>query len=49
MLNFGNAIPCSYDLNRPNTMMKKALLLDDNRIQIEPRTGFIQFYVNTKK
>ena len=43
MLNFGNANPCSYDLNRPKTLMKKSLLLDDNCNQIEPRTGFIQF------
>ena len=28
---------------------KKALLLDQNRNQIEPRTGFLQFYVKTKK
>ena len=30
-------------------MLKKALLLDENRNQIEPRTGFLQFYVKTKK
>ena len=36
-------------LNRPNAMMKKALLWDENRNQIEPRTRFLQFYVKTKK
>ena len=30
-------------------MLKKALLGDENRNQIEPRTGFLQFYVKTKK
>ena len=30
-------------------MLKKALLWDDDCNQIEPRTGFIQFYVNTKE
>ena len=30
-------------------MLKKALLRDDNRNQFEPRTGFLQFYVKTKK
>ena len=30
-------------------MLKKALLKDENRNQIEPRTGFLQFYVKTKK
>ena len=29
--------------------VKKALFLDENRNQIEPRTGFLQFYVKTKK
>ena len=29
-------------------MLKKALLRDENRIQLEPRTGFLQFYVKTK-
>ena len=28
---------------------KKALFVDENRSQIEPRTGFLQFYVKTKK
>ena len=30
-------------------MLKKALFVDENRNQIEPRTGFLQFYVKTKK
>ena len=30
-------------------MLKKALLYDENRHQIEHRTGFLQFYVKTKK
>ena len=30
-------------------MLKKALLWDENRNQIEPRTGFLQLYVKTKK
>ena len=30
-------------------MLKKALLWDEDRNQIEPRTGFLQFYVKTKK
>ena len=30
-------------------MLKKALLLDEDRNQIEHRTGFLQFYVKTKK
>ena len=30
-------------------MLKKALLWDENRNQIEPWTGFLQFYVKTKK
>ena len=30
-------------------MLKKALLWDENRNQIELRTGFLQFYVKTKK
>ena len=30
-------------------MLKKALLRDENRNQIEPRTRFHQFYVKTKK
>ena len=30
-------------------MLKKALLCDENRNQIEPRTGFLQFYVKTEK
>ena len=29
--------------------VEKALLWDENRNQIEPRTGFLQFYVKTKK
>ena len=29
--------------------LKKALFVDENRNQIEPRTGFLQFYVKTKK
>ena len=33
----------------PNAMLKKALILDENRNQIKPRTGFLQFYVKTKK
>ena len=36
-------------LNRPNAMMKKALLWVENRTQIEHITGFLQFYVKTKK
>ena len=30
-------------------MLKKALFVDENRNQIEPRTGLLQFYVKTKK
>ena len=30
-------------------MLKKALLGDENRNQIEPRTGFLQFYVKPRK
>ena len=30
-------------------VLKKALFVDENRNQIEPRTGFLQFYVKTKK
>ena len=30
-------------------MLKKALFWDENRNQIEPRMGFLQFYVKTKK
>ena len=30
-------------------MLKKALLWDENRNQFELRTGFLQFYVKTKK
>ena len=30
-------------------VLKKALFVDENRSQIEPRTGFLQFYVKTKK
>ena len=30
-------------------MLKKALLLDENRKLIKPRTGFLQFYVKMKK
>ena len=30
-------------------MLKKALFVDENRIHMEPRTGFLQFYVKTKK
>ena len=30
-------------------MLKKALFVDENRSQIEPRTRFLQFYVKTKK
>ena len=30
-------------------MLKKALFVDENGNQIEPRTGFLQFYVKTKK
>ena len=30
-------------------MLKKALFVDESRNQIEPRTGFLQFYVKTKK
>ena len=29
--------------------VENALLLDENRNQIEPRTGFLQFYVKMKK
>ena len=29
--------------------VEKALLRDENSNQIEPRTGFLQFYVKTKK
>ena len=29
-------------------MLKKALFVDENRNQIEPRTEFLQFYVKTK-
>ena len=28
---------------------KQTLFVDENRNQIEPRTGFLQFYVKTKK
>ena len=28
--------------------VEKSLLCDENRNQIEPRTGFLQFYVKTK-
>ena len=30
-------------------MLKKALLSDENRNKIKPRTGFLQFYVKTNK
>ena len=30
-------------------VLKKAFFVDENRNQIEPRTGFLQFYVKTKK
>ena len=30
-------------------MLKKALLWDEDRNQFEPSTGFLQFYVKTKK
>ena len=30
-------------------MLKKVLFVDENRNQIEPRTGVLQFYVKTKK
>ena len=30
-------------------MLEKALFVDENRSQIEPRTRFLQFYVQTKK
>ena len=30
-------------------MLKKALLWDEDRNQLEHRTGFLQFYVETKK
>ena len=30
-------------------MLKKTLLWDEDRNQIEHRTGFLQFYVKTKK
>ena len=30
-------------------MLKKTMFVDENRNQIEPRTGFLQFYVKTKK
>ena len=30
-------------------MSKKAMLSDEDRNQFEPRTGFLQFYVKTKK
>ena len=30
-------------------VLKKALFVDENRNQIEPRTGFLQFYVKMKK
>ena len=30
-------------------MLKKALLWDEDRNQIEPRSGFFQFYVKTRK
>ena len=30
-------------------MLKKVLLRDEDRNQIEHRTGFLQFYVKTKK
>ena len=36
-------------VNRPNVMLKKALLWDEDRNQIEHRMGFLQFYVKTKK
>ena len=36
-------------LNRPNAMLKKALLSDENRKQINLRTEFLPFYVKTKK
>ena len=29
-------------------VLKKALFVDKNRNQIEPRKGFLQFYVKTK-
>ena len=29
--------------------VEKALFVDENRNQSEPRTGFLQFYVKTKK
>ena len=30
-------------------VLKKALFVNENRNQIEPGTGFLQFYVKTKK
>ena len=30
-------------------VLTKALFVDENRNQIEPMTGFLQFYVKTKK
>ena len=36
-------------LNRPSVMLKKALFWDENRNQMEPRTGFFRFYFKTKK
>ena len=30
-------------------VLKKVLFVDENRNQIEPRTGFLLFYVKTKK
>ena len=36
-------------INRPNVVLKKALFVDENCNQIEPRTRFLQFYVKTKK
>ena len=38
-----------YLAKQAKAMLKKALLQDENRNQIELRTGFLQFYVKTKK
>ena len=45
---------CQVNFQKPsslttNAMLKKASLCDEDCNQIEPRTGFLQFYVRTKK
>ena len=42
-------VDMSYLAKQPNAMLKKALIWDENRNQIEPRTGFFFNFMSKRR